>query len=90
MKYVSGCDSISFGCLQEQGDLLHLLKGHLRLWNLLDRLLPPWIEAVDEPTEDLEQKLLFLDVKFVNNLEHFQGELLSRERLIIGLKVLYF
>lgn len=90
MKYVSGCDSISFSCLQEQGDLFHLLKGHLRLWNLLDRLLPPCIEAVDEPTEDLEQKLLFLDVKCVNNLEHFQGELLSTERLIIDLKVLNF
>lgn len=56
LKYVSGCDSISFSCLQELRDLLHLFEGHLRLWNLLDRLLSPRIKAVDKPTEDLGQR----------------------------------
>lgn len=62
LKYVSGCDSIGLSRLQEQGDLLHLLKGHLRLCNLPDRLLPSGIEAVDKPAEDLRQKIVILEV----------------------------
>lgn len=61
LEYVSGRDSIVLSRLQEQGDLLHLLKGHLRLWNLPDRLLPSGIEAVDKPAEDLRQRIGILD-----------------------------
>lgn len=56
LKYISGCDSISFSCLQELRDLLHLFEGHLRLGNLLDGLFPPRIKAVDKSTEDLGHK----------------------------------
>lgn len=56
LKYVSGRDSVGLCSLQEQGDLLHLLKGHLRLWNLSDRLLPSGIEAVDKLAQNLRQK----------------------------------
>lgn len=65
LKYVSGRNSIGLSCLQEQGDLLHLLKGHLRLWNLPDRLLPSGIEAVDKPAEDLRQRIGILKVHFL-------------------------
>ena len=58
LKDVSGCHSISFCCLQELRDLLHLFKGHLGLWNLFDWFLPPWIKAIDESTQDLGQKRL--------------------------------
>lgn len=53
LKYISGYDSVGFSCSQELRDLLHLFEGHLRLWNLLDGLLPFGIQAVDEPTENL-------------------------------------
>lgn len=62
LKYVSGRDSVGLSRLQELGDLLHLLKGHLRLWNLPDRLLPSGIEAVDKPAENLGRKIGILDV----------------------------
>lgn len=57
LKYVSGRDSIRFSRLQELRDLLHLFEGHLCLEDLLDRLLSPRIQAVDKPTEDLENKI---------------------------------
>lgn len=63
LKYVGGRDSVGLRRLQELGDLLHLLKGHLRLWNLPDRLLPSGIEAVDKPAEDLGRKIGILDIK---------------------------
>lgn len=63
LKYVGGGDSVGLRRLQELGDLLHLLKGHLRLWNLPDRLLPSGIEAVDKPAEDLGRKIGILDIK---------------------------
>lgn len=56
LKYIGGYDSICFSCSQELRDLLHLFEGHLRLWDLLDGLLPFGIQAVDEPTEDLARK----------------------------------
>lgn len=61
LKYISGRDSVGLSRLQEQGDLLHLLKGHLRLWNLPDRLLASGIETVDKLAQDLRQNIGVLD-----------------------------
>lgn len=54
LKNVCGYYSVSFSCLQELGDLFHLLKGHLSLWDLLNRLLTTRIQTVNESTEDLQ------------------------------------
>lgn len=56
LKDISRYDSICFSCSQELWDLLHLLEGHLCLWNLLDGLLPFGVQAVDKPTENLGWK----------------------------------
>lgn len=53
LKNVCGDYSIGFSCLKELGDLFHLLKGHLCLWDLLNRLLTTRIQTVNESTEDL-------------------------------------
>ena len=54
LEDVCGDDSVDLCCLQELGDLLHLLKGHLCLQNLLDWLLTTRVQAIDEPTENLQ------------------------------------
>lgn len=54
LEDVCGDDSVGLGSLQELGDLLHLLKGHLGLQNLLDGLITTRVQAIDEPTQNLQ------------------------------------
>lgn len=53
LEDVGGGDAVTLSCLQELGDLLHLLEGHGGCLDFGHRCLAPRIEAVDEAAQDL-------------------------------------
>ena len=53
LEDVSGVDAVALGCLQELGDLLHLLEGHAGGLDLLHWGLPLGVQPINELTQHL-------------------------------------